>query len=463
MSVPSFIRRTLHRSLATTTAVALVASLGLSLSTSAARLTADTTANPITPGNFTGYGFDQCEAPSQKAMTAWRQSSPFRAVGIYMSGALRFCQAQTNLTPTWVRTQLSTGWHLLPIHLGAQASCTTRDRYQKDKINPDPTDTYAAARAQGRYEAKVAVAAAQNLGIVKQSVLYYDLEAFNAGIASCKASSLWFLAAWTNAVHGYGYLSGVYSSAASGIKVLDDARVTPGNRIALPDQIWIADWNKQADTSSTYIRSDGWAGRRIHQYQGGHNETWGGVTINIDRNYLDLRGNPTTPPPPTTPEQSAKSSDPKCTTASINRASYRYATPTRRTDLVVPLQCLLKQQGLYDRSVTGGWNPKTTLGVKAWQTKVKHKVQRAFTRTDWVSILSAGNSGTVLKPGVRGADVIRAQRTLNAAGSAALKITGSYNTATQRAAAAYQRANKISPSEGIIARITWGYFARGIW
>ena len=28
------------------------------------------TTNPVTPGNFTGYGFDQCLAPTQKAMDA---------------------------------------------------------------------------------------------------------------------------------------------------------------------------------------------------------------------------------------------------------------------------------------------------------------------------------------------------------------------------------------------------------
>ena len=32
----------------------------------------------------------------------------------------------------------------------------------------------------------------------------------------------------------------------------------------------------------------GCPGGRMKQFQGGHDETWGGVTINIDRNYLDL-------------------------------------------------------------------------------------------------------------------------------------------------------------------------------
>ena len=445
----------LRRTLAGLTIAGLAATVGLTASSSTA-----TDANPITPGNMVGYGFDQCEAPSQSAMTTWLKYSPFRAVGIYISGSLRYCQAQTNLTPTWVRTQLATGWRLLPIHLGAQASCSTRDRYQKHKISADATNNFEKARAQGRYEARVAVAAAQRLGIVARSTLYYDLEGFNAGIWSCKWSSLWFLKAWTRTLHNNGYVSGVYSSASSGIKILDDARVTPGNPITLPDQIWIADWNNKADVSSTYIRSDGWAGRRIHQYQGGHRETWGGVTINIDRNYLDLRGNAETPPPPLTPEQTSKYADPRCTTASINRPAYRKVTRTLRTSLIVPLQCQLKQRGLYTRSVSGTWNRKTTIAVEAWQQKVGHRVQRAFTRRDWVSVLSAGNSGTVLEAGSRGPDVIRVQRALNAAGSPALKITGIYNRATRAAVGAYQERVGIRPTQ-VVATLTWAALKKG--
>ena len=419
------------------------------------------TPNPITPGNFTGYGFDQCEAPSQKKMTAWRKSSPFRSAGIYISGSLRYCQKQTNLTPTWVRTQLAAGWKLLPIHLGAQASCTTRDRYQKNKISADTTNTYAKARAQGAAEARIAVAAAQRLGIVPKSTLYYDLEAFDPKKATCRWSSLWFLSAWTVEVRRLGYVSGVYSSAASGMKVLDDARVTPGNKVVMPDQIWIADWNNKADTKSTYIRSDGWPGARIHQYQGGHNETWGGETINIDRNYLDLRGQAATPAPITTPE--AKAYDPSCTTKVINRPKYRSPTPKARPDMVLPAQCLLKQRGLYTGPITGRWNAMTTKAVNTWQRQVKHPVKTKFTRADWVSILITGSSGATLKPGARGADVIRVQRVLNAATSHQVPITGVYDATTQRVVKAYQAKHGIKPTEGIVAKITWGAFSQGIW
>jgi peptidoglycan hydrolase-like protein with peptidoglycan-binding domain len=431
----------------------LAATLGLTASTSMA-----TAPNPVTPGNMVGYGFDQCEAPSQAAMTRWLQYSPFRAVGIYMSGSLRFCQAQTNLTPTWVATQLATGWRLLPIHLGAQASCTTRDRYQKDKISADATSSYSRARAQGRYEADVATAAARNLGISPGSTLYYDLEAFNAGIASCRISSLYFLSAWTRRIHTNGYVSGVYSSAASGIKILDDARVTANNPFSLPDQIWIADWNGRADANSTFIRPDGWPGRRIHQYQGGHKETWGGVTINIDRNYLDLRSS--TQPTTVSTTSASKLSDPRCTSASISRTAYRYTAPGKRSNLYVPLQCLLKQQGLYQRSVTGRWGSATTRAVRAWQAKVHHRSQRAFTRADWTSLLAAGNSRTVLKPRMRNADVIRVQRALNAAGAPTLRVTGRYNKATQAAVGAYQRRVGIRATR-VVAQLTWAALTKG--
>src|SRR5215213_6187431 len=114
-------------------------------------------ANVVTPGNFTGYGFDQCTAPTQASMDAWLNSSPYWAVGIYISGDSRACTSQPNLTPTWVSTQLAKGWLLL-ITLGPQASCTTRPRYlQQVRINPSPTDAYSIARSQGRGEANKTV------------------------------------------------------------------------------------------------------------------------------------------------------------------------------------------------------------------------------------------------------------------------------------------------------------------
>ncbi|MDQ6686624.1 MAG: DUF1906 domain-containing protein, partial [Actinomycetota bacterium] len=265
--------------------------LALAMLATVAPAQAVTKPNPVTPGNLTGYGFDQCTAPSQSAMTAWMDTSPFLAVGIYLSGDSRGCTSQPNLTPTWVRTQLAAGWRLLPLTLGPQAWCTTRPRYLRQvRISPSPATSYEAARIQGSHEAARSINAARSLGITPGSTMWYDIEAFDTRRSTaCTQSAMWFLSSWTRRMHSLGYLSGVYSSAASGIQMLDDARVSSTNAKSLPDRVWIADWNGRANTSSAYVRSDGWMPhRRVHQYQGGHDETWGGVRINIDRSWVDL-------------------------------------------------------------------------------------------------------------------------------------------------------------------------------
>ena len=55
-----------------------------------------------------------------------------------------------------------------------------------------------------------------------------------------------------------------------------------------PDEIWMANWNGAQNTSDGYVPAQDWAAhQRLHQYQGAHNETYGGTTINIDGDYLD--------------------------------------------------------------------------------------------------------------------------------------------------------------------------------
>ncbi|WP_445259115.1 glycoside hydrolase domain-containing protein [Nocardioides aurantiacus] len=442
-------------------------------------------ANPVTPGDYTGLGFDQCEAPSETAMRAWRRASPFRAVGIYISGASRACQRQANLTPTWVRNQLAEGWHLMPITLGPQASCSTRfPRYGRSidpTIDPSTSGTYAAARSQGRAEARSAVARATTLGIVERSTIFYDLEAFNTtSSTACTQSALWFMDAWTRELHRLGYASGYYSSAASGIKLLDDARVRSGNPIAMPDQVWIADWDGRATTSSSWVRSTGWTNHaRAKQFRGDHRETWGGVTITIDTNYVDLRtpripGAVTTPTPTPTPTPvptpapapapspepvpmgpaprytGDELADPRCSPSTISLPAYARTGPWR-TDHLVALQCLLKQRRLYPYAVTGTWNTPTTTALNTFQRRVAHPVRTWASRNDWVSLHVTGNSRRTLRSGATGADVIRVQRALNAATSAGLSVTGRYDARTAAAVGSYQRAVGVG-----VTKVVWG-------
>ena len=107
-----------------------------------------------------------------------------------------------------------------------------------------------------------------------------------------------FLTAWVSQLHARGYVAGVYGSAASTIR--DMAQISP-----LPDDAWIANWNGQASVfGDQYVSDSLWADhQRVHQYKGGHKETWGGVTINIDSDYVDgvVVGPVVTTPPPQPP------------------------------------------------------------------------------------------------------------------------------------------------------------------
>ena len=184
---------------------------------------------------------------------------------------------------------------------------------------------------------------AKRLGIVRGSTLWYDLEGFDLSNTHCRESALAFLSAWTTRLHTLDYVSGVYSSAGSGIKMLDDARVNRPKAFTLPDRIWIARWDGNANTQTDYIRNDGWLpGGRMKQYRGGHPETWGGVTINIDRNWLDLGKGSYAPPVA------------HCGDTTVDFRNYAAIEPgTTLTGRVSALQCLLKESGEYGGAVTG--------------------------------------------------------------------------------------------------------------
>ncbi|WP_370384848.1 DUF1906 domain-containing protein, partial [Catenulispora sp. GAS73] len=225
------------------------------------------------PGSFQGLGFDACAAPSSAAMQAW-SSSPYRGVGVYIGGVNRAC-AQPNLTASWVSGQDSAGWHLFPIYVGLQAPCSGIGA----TIDP------ANANAQGQSAAQDAVAQAQGLGVTAGSVLYDDMESYARG-GSCTQAVLDFLAGWTTALHVSGYSSGVYSSSGSGIS---DLVAAAGGSYPSPDNVYFARWNNVPDTNDVAIPAADWSNhQRIHQYAGGHNESYGGVTINIDGDALDV-------------------------------------------------------------------------------------------------------------------------------------------------------------------------------
>jgi len=414
--------------------------------------------NVATPGDFTGFGFDQCLAPTQQTMNTWLTHSPFLAVGIYISGKSRGCRQQPNLTPGWVSTQLRKGWRLLPITLGPQASCHPAfPRYDDDvRINwrPGGEGRYGKARRQGRAEASTTVAEARRLGLVAGSTLWYDLEGFDVKKRDCRESAMAFLSGWTARMHALGYVSGVYSSAGSGIKMLDDARVAKRDDIKLPDRIWIARWDGVANTSTSYIRDDGWRpGGRMKQYQGGHNETWGGVTINIDRNWLDLGLG------------SVAAEEVHCGGIAVDFPAYRRLEKGAADGkLVSALKCLLTEQGAFSGKLGPKYGSRIKAAVTAW--RAAHELagtadDTVWTRPMWRMVLSAGTR-PVLKTGSAGADVRRLQRTLNAAGVGTVSVTGVFDGATTKAVKEWQKRQDRART-GVFYGKLWKRLQSGAW
>ncbi|MFI5618410.1 DUF1906 domain-containing protein [Streptomyces sp. NPDC051567] len=229
---------------------------------------------------FTGQGFDACTAPTQGAMDNWRDSAPFGAVGVYIGGRARAC-AQPQLTASWVRRQAAAGWHLMPIWVGPQPWHSN-----STGLSTDPH----AAEGQGRSAAEGAVAAARTLGLSEGTVLYNDVENYQDR-ATWDAPVVAYVSAWTVRLRELGYHSAAYVSAGSGVKALS-ARYSHDPE-AMPDVLWVAHWNGSASVSDTDMGLPSgtrqWTGpRRAHQFRGGHNASYGGVTINIDSNWVDV-------------------------------------------------------------------------------------------------------------------------------------------------------------------------------
>lgn len=387
------------------------------------------------PGTYLGKGFDACTAPSQAAMNAWQASSPYSAVGVYISGSFRGC-AQPNLTASWVTSQTANGWRLFPIDVGRQAPCTNYSL----KMSADP----ATAKSQGVTAAAGAVTAASNLGIPAGSAIYSDIEAYTS-TASCKAAVLSYLSGWTERLHSSGYLSGFYSSAASGIK--DAASEYNNGAYTRVDHLFYAWWNGAADTNTgTYVPSTYWSNhQRIHQYVGEVTESYGGYSINIDRDYLDV-GNGTAPTP-------------TCTGANLNFTAYATVQSGSTGDQVKAAQCLLKAAGFDPGTPDGIFGPATTTAARNFQSSKGLSVDGAVGARTWTALLSRGSAPTI-QSGSTGEAVTRLQRALTAALGRTVSIDGDFGSGTAQAVRDYQSTRGLG-ADGIVGPATWGALQSG--
>lgn len=232
-----------------------------------------------------GPGMDMCELAGEEDLRRWMDAGPYRAVNLYIGGALRFC-ANVSLTAQRLEALALQGWTFIPTWVGPQAPCTSfRSRFD---ANP------ATAFSQGRAEAEQSLQVAQSLGLADAggagTVIYYDLEAYDGEDAACVEAARAFIAGWTQRIQESASYAGIYALACN------PPIARYGDLAPAPDAVWFAAWTRNAfdpavtvnDLPASCLPPALWSqSQRIRQYTGSHDETWGGVTLEIDSNVLD--------------------------------------------------------------------------------------------------------------------------------------------------------------------------------
>jgi photosystem II stability/assembly factor-like uncharacterized protein len=231
----------------------------------------DTAISPDAVISISARGFDQCAAGTVSQMQAWWTNTPWSFANIYIGGANRGC-SQPSLTSAWVNSILhAQGWGLVPTWVGLQApgshcGCSIM------------SSNTATAKQQGINEANAATNAANALGLKPPTIIYYDLEQYDGSSAAAAA----FVEGWVTRLHQLGNQAGVYANPTNAAADL----ATIANP---PDAVWIAAWNGNPSVFGiSGLPDNRWDHhQRIHQYQGCHTETWGGVTFHIDSDTSD--------------------------------------------------------------------------------------------------------------------------------------------------------------------------------
>lgn len=223
--------------------------------------------------------FDKCNPPSIEQMQVWWDKSPYWSINIYMGGISLACDPY-RLTPAWMHTVAQQGWTFIPTWVGLQAPCSKF----KHRMSPDPAVSYL----QGKAEAGEAVAAARNLGLMGDQVIYADIESYSGASSACRAAVASFLQGWVDGLHAQKAKAGAYGAACTSYVTEWAALSRP------PDYVWLAHWYKKyydpfASVWDTPCLSNSlWVNRqRIKQYTGPHIETWGDLSATLDSNTVD--------------------------------------------------------------------------------------------------------------------------------------------------------------------------------
>lgn len=392
-------------------------------------------------GGWSGLAFDACRAPSQRTMDRWRRSSPFTGVGIYIGGVHRAC-GQRHLSATWVTRQLRSGWRLLPIWVGPQASCTG----YRHRISPRPgaARRYHTARARGRFEARRAARAARTLQVPRGELIFYDIEPFDVHRRDCRGSTLALLDAWTREVRRHGYRSGVYSHVRAGIALLSRT----GRGYARPDAVWYAHVDRVGTMPAEHVGTPAFMrSSRVHQYALDTRVEFGGIRMAIDWNFVSLGAVRPVPSPVGCGELATR----------VRPARVRQG---ERGPHVRALQCLVLPGRPHPLKTSGRVDRATLRALHGFQRQRGLTVTTSLDRRTWTALIARGST-PVLRKGARGESVRRLQRSLNvAAGRTVVRVDGAYGRNTARVVRHY-RVRLGLGSEGTAGPAVWRALSRG--
>ena len=339
-----------------------------------------------------------------------------------------------NLSASWVARVRAMGWRLIPTYVGPQARCVTQSGLA--------TISSTAASAQGTANANDAVSRARHFGMGPGTPIYYDMEGCSPS-ASCSRTVTNFISAWTSELHHLGYTSGAYGNPGSLMTDMSRSAASPG--FAPPDNVWFAHWNGLRNTSdqSSYpgFPNNQWSHRqRVHQYDGNLYQSWGGVGVSIDADWVDATvvgtPGPVAKPPTASP------------------ATTRY-TPYKGVVLqhgsvgaaVVVLQRALRA------TVDGGFGPLTLAVLVAFEKQQKIPANGIANRLVWDRLEARdypliAYRGLTRRQGSTGGVVVVLQRALRIAPAAVFGPT------TTAAVKAIQAKAKMTQT-GVVSGWTW--------
>jgi hypothetical protein len=114
------------------------------------------------------------------------------------------------------------------------------------------------------------------------------MEGYDRTNAVCRTAVLTFLDAWDRQLTAMGYVSGVYSSADAAVTDLQSTTEIAGHALAEPQAIWFAFWDNSTNLSgSPYLNASVWpAADRSKQYAGNQDVSVGGISLNIDEDWV---------------------------------------------------------------------------------------------------------------------------------------------------------------------------------